>query len=455
MDSEFVQKLKNITLTEEEGEVIRVGTVHRDRILEECSLSLFERFLTNKSFNQRAAKALLRSVWKMGSDVRIVDVGDRIWGLPFDLLSEEVGRDIGNGLGTVVEVDLKAFSSDQARFLRQGFPYGEWLKAGFRKNYATANSGGSFESREIGQNRCLVEGGCSVVPLKGGAEFGVPSKGGAVIGEPLKGGSEIGLGAKVGTVALTAGKHTPDFEELISELDQAIQSEPVILNSKSIQVEQLKDKKDIYSGLVDIEVMDEDVTSCKRALKGKQAEPCSTSCLQDDGVSFKIDKGNGQVCSNPVKGMPKRSGINNKSGLLSLQGPLSSESDDVMFKKPNSKDNNKAIIGVAGLKKGTWKRLQDKARTSSDLALTKVLGPKRNGKEIFREAEKAELANKKNKDPRCETTVEEAWDKGLYGGSGDVLNRCLESCRARLEVWNGSEFGNVGKTVVNLQRKLE
>ena len=42
----------------------------------------------------------------------------QVWGLPFDLLSEEVGRDIGNGLGKVVEVDLKAFSSYQACFLR-------------------------------------------------------------------------------------------------------------------------------------------------------------------------------------------------------------------------------------------------------------------------------------------------------------------------------------------------
>ncbi|KAK7835487.1 uncharacterized protein CFP56_023490 [Quercus suber] len=496
MDSEFVQKLKNITLTEEEGEVIRVGTVHRDRILEECSLSLVGRFLTNKSFNQRAAKTVLRSVWKMGSDVRIVDVGDgvfqfkfsmesqlkwvlangpwsfedhplvlcrwergmtatsvqfnsipmwvQMWGLPFDLLSEEVGRDIGNGLGTVVEVDLKAFSSDQARFLRvrvelplekplrrggvvaspegdkicigfkyerlvglcfkcgrighearvcsfhvdhqQGLPYGEWLKAGSRKTYATANSGGSFERREIGaqegpshgfssrqierdkvhsvidnvgmvleQNR-LVEDGGSVMPSKGGAEIRFPSKGGAVNGEPLKGGSKFGLGTKVGTVALTAGKLSPDFEEIISELDQAIQSEPIILHSKSIQEEQLKDKKDIYSGLVDVEVMDEDVTSCKNVLKGKKVDPGSNSCLQDDGVRFKIGKSNGQVCSNPVKGRPKRSGIKNKSGLLPLQGPMSSEFDDVMFKKPNSKEIKSDIIEGAGLKKGTWKR---------------------------------------------------------------------------------------------------
>ena len=59
------------------------------------------------------------------------------------------------------------------------------------------------------------------------------------------------------------------------------------------------------------------------------------------------------------------------------------------------------------------------------------------------------------KDPRCEAIVEEAWDEGLYEGSDDVLNRCLESCHTRLEVWNGVEFGNVGKTVVELQKKLE
>ena len=59
------------------------------------------------------------------------------------------------------------------------------------------------------------------------------------------------------------------------------------------------------------------------------------------------------------------------------------------------------------------------------------------------------------KDPRCQAIVEEAWDEGLYGRSGDVLNRCLESWGARLEVWNGSQFGNVGKKVVELQKKLE
>lgn len=42
----------------------------------------------------------------------------QVWGLPFDLMTEEAGQDIGWGLGRVVKVDCKAFKSDQARFLR-------------------------------------------------------------------------------------------------------------------------------------------------------------------------------------------------------------------------------------------------------------------------------------------------------------------------------------------------
>lgn len=41
-----------------------------------------------------------------------------MWGLPFDLMNEEAGHDIGKGLGKVIEVDYKAFKADQAQFLR-------------------------------------------------------------------------------------------------------------------------------------------------------------------------------------------------------------------------------------------------------------------------------------------------------------------------------------------------
>ena len=170
MDTDFIERIQNIALTEEEGEVIKVGGTHRDKILEECSLSLLGRFLTTRSYNQGAAKSLIRSVWKMGHDLKIVDVGGglfqfkfalesqlkwvihnspwsfenhplvlrrwergmmantvtfisiplwvQVWGLPFDLFSEEACRDIGGGLGKVVEIGTKALSSEQARFVR-------------------------------------------------------------------------------------------------------------------------------------------------------------------------------------------------------------------------------------------------------------------------------------------------------------------------------------------------
>ena len=51
MDSDFIDKLQSITLTEEDGEVIKVGVTQRERMLEECSLSLLGRFLTTRAFN--------------------------------------------------------------------------------------------------------------------------------------------------------------------------------------------------------------------------------------------------------------------------------------------------------------------------------------------------------------------------------------------------------------------
>nr|POF18919.1 hypothetical protein CFP56_29742 [Quercus suber] len=74
---------------------------------------------------------------------------------------------------------------------------------------------------------------------------------GGSIGGLSKGGAVIGVVEKVETVAST-GKLNLNFEAIISKLDQAIQLEPIISTSKSIRMEQLKDKSDIHSGLVDI-----------------------------------------------------------------------------------------------------------------------------------------------------------------------------------------------------------
>lgn len=42
----------------------------------------------------------------------------QVWRLPFELINEEVRKDIKSGLGCVVEVDCRAIASDQTRFLR-------------------------------------------------------------------------------------------------------------------------------------------------------------------------------------------------------------------------------------------------------------------------------------------------------------------------------------------------
>lgn len=45
----------------------------------------------------------------------------QVWGLPFDLMNEEAEKEIGGGLEEVLQVDVKAFTSYQARFLSVRF----------------------------------------------------------------------------------------------------------------------------------------------------------------------------------------------------------------------------------------------------------------------------------------------------------------------------------------------
>ena len=42
----------------------------------------------------------------------------QLWGLPFELITEMVGRDIGNNMGRFIELDKRANQFDQAKFLR-------------------------------------------------------------------------------------------------------------------------------------------------------------------------------------------------------------------------------------------------------------------------------------------------------------------------------------------------
>nr|POF20269.1 enoyl-coa delta isomerase 3 [Quercus suber] len=344
----------------------------------------------------------------------------QVWGLPFDLLSEEVGRDIGNGLGKVMEVDLKVFASDQAHFLRCGrigheakecsfqvdhqqeLPYGEWLKADIRKNIASANTSGGLIRREVdthvgpSHGRISLQSDREKVSKETDSVGGVigwkhdPVDNGVSVGGSSKGGAVFGAVEKARTVAL-AEKSPPDFEAIISELDKAIHSEPIISSTSSVRVEQLEDKSDFYSGLVEIEVMDADSSP------NKQIPIVKNMCLQEVACNFNVGKGMGQVGSDPKVGRPKRNATKTKDAFHNVHGPTLNDSGGVTFQKSTSKEQNLLNAAGIGLKKGTWKRAQVKPRTVVEMPLYILPGPKRSNKEILCETKKADGAKKKTK----------------------------------------------------------
>ena len=84
MDSDFIERIQRINLTEEEDEVVTVGRSQRGKILEECALSLLGRFLTTRPYNQRAAKGYDC----YGPDLKIIDVEEGLFQFKFALESQ-------------------------------------------------------------------------------------------------------------------------------------------------------------------------------------------------------------------------------------------------------------------------------------------------------------------------------------------------------------------------------
>ena len=82
MDQEVVNSLGNLKLTKEEEDIV-VAKSSSSGILEECSLSLFGRLLSDRHQNLRALKNTLKAAWKMGFDLRIVEVGNSIMQFKF------------------------------------------------------------------------------------------------------------------------------------------------------------------------------------------------------------------------------------------------------------------------------------------------------------------------------------------------------------------------------------
>ena len=76
MEEDLIEELKHMKLTKEEETQIAISGEGRRELIQECKLSLVGRLLSDRKQNQRALKSTLRSAWKTGSDLRIVDVGN-------------------------------------------------------------------------------------------------------------------------------------------------------------------------------------------------------------------------------------------------------------------------------------------------------------------------------------------------------------------------------------------
>ena len=88
MESEVLERIQNMTLTTDEDEVMPIYLVRREKVLEEFSLSLIGKFLTTKLINMQAAKNLLRSMWKLREDLKIIEVGERLVQFNFSMESQ-------------------------------------------------------------------------------------------------------------------------------------------------------------------------------------------------------------------------------------------------------------------------------------------------------------------------------------------------------------------------------
>ena len=73
------REVTKMQLIEEEGEIVQIRSTQREKTIEEFSLILLGSFLTAQPYNQNATKAMLRSVWKLGNDLSIVDVGEGLF----------------------------------------------------------------------------------------------------------------------------------------------------------------------------------------------------------------------------------------------------------------------------------------------------------------------------------------------------------------------------------------
>ena len=210
-----------------------------------------------------------------------------------------------------------------------GLPYGEWLKAGYCRNYGNANkvrSSPGWRDNDVQADRGYQFSSQWKVNEQGNPAIGSGSgstsltqldslpEGGSVDGAPANGGVTVDKGA-----ILIVKKHVLDFGELIAEIDRAIQTDLDFSNSKETLTNCVPER-DVFD-LIELVVMDEDTVTLNRDSTGKQGKQISASDFEGLEICFKVGCGNGQGNKSNSKGRSKRSGSKDKVVNQSMHSP--------------------------------------------------------------------------------------------------------------------------------------
>ncbi|XP_058180206.1 uncharacterized protein At4g02000-like [Rhododendron vialii] len=170
MSKEIVEQLSKFSLTPEEADDIVIDASLRERAIVDCSVSLVGKLLTRRGFSRAALKDTMRKVWGSPDGLRVVDVGDnlfhfrfanemdlqrvvnggpwcfdnmvlllrrweagmkantvdfneidfwiQLWGLPFECITPEIGKEIGRRIGSILEVNKVTEKGDWGRYIR-------------------------------------------------------------------------------------------------------------------------------------------------------------------------------------------------------------------------------------------------------------------------------------------------------------------------------------------------
>nr|POE95615.1 hypothetical protein CFP56_22753 [Quercus suber] len=126
MDTNFLERIQNISLTSKEEEPITIRVACREAILKEYSVSLIEKFMTTRPFNIFVGKPTT-----MGVGLRIVELREQYVG------AVEVGEESDNQDGMVQKL------ADVGLGLGSTFrPYQRGSRTGYQSGYRERGGSG-------------------------------------------------------------------------------------------------------------------------------------------------------------------------------------------------------------------------------------------------------------------------------------------------------------------------